>query len=112
VFRLTYNQGEKVVTQWLYNPAYATKTVQFRLMDLRLGATKGVTFFTYPAVVMSTSTASLTLPSYMPSGTFSIATIIDGNYFTSPVIYVVGDPNYRPPFSGPAISINYPDKLV
>jgi hypothetical protein len=113
--------GESVPVSWVYYatgvPALPAATkITFNLVDLRLGADKGVPFYTYSnnAVAISATTASFILPSDLPIGKFSFATtIVSGGksyYFSSPVFYVNGNPNYRPPFSGPAISINYPDK--
>jgi hypothetical protein len=100
--------------EWTANPTVApilksTDTFAIVLTYFPPGAAFGTTFTTLVASVnVGALSAVVTLPSSMPSGTFSIASTVQGSYFSTSSFKVTGSANYVEVPTGPAIAMYTP----
>jgi hypothetical protein len=87
----------------------STDTFSIVLTYFPPGALYGTTFSTLVASVkVGALSTVVTLPTSMPSGTFSIASTVQGTYFSTNSFKVTGSKNYVAVPTGPAIAIYAP----
>ena len=87
----------------------STSTFSIVLTYFPPGALYGTAFSTLVgAAKVGALSAVVTLPKSMPSGTFSIASTVQGTYFSTNAFKVTGSKNYVAVPTGPAIAIYTP----